>query len=655
MTNRLLTAKWGLSLLTFGALLFIASCGGGDDPSGDPQPDPEEPLTFAEVVATGGDVQDTTSLIKSKTPVDSTGNIEDNPETTERVVCVTKTYDVMDGNSKFPLFSAVGEEVIYPGSLLQGKTLKDPIPKPIVVKRAGGAISYNIIAGNKAARVQVDEVTGSKIAQAMNDIIGGADQVPDDFQLEISQIESESELAFNLGISYENFTTNVQADMSFSTDKTYNRLLVKLTQQFYTMRFDLPTSLDEIFDESVTPEDLAKYVQSDNPATFISSVTYGRIFYMLIESTSSRTEMKASINGGYSGVVQEIKVKADISSLESLKDKKITVIAYGGDNSAGFAGVSSIDAIATRLNDSKDINFGKPLSYVVRSVNRPDDIVGTQLATTATEVECTSKGFLPPDSYRELVDLFEDGIGASFNLTGSKIILYNKAGNKYALYDASLGKKGKYIYDFDRGPISVPNAFGPIGAAFRRDANTIFLFNTSGTQYILLKSVNSSFAADITSLGIPATRDFLDCNCRIGDVIKNEPGNTSDHFSNGNTFPFAGDGIDAALEKDEYPEWLFWDGIGVFPFVYYTKSILFSNDGNDGAELEHAVGKGYLWGAKKTTKSLFGSDGLSFDNVGAACKVAFSESSIDYLYFNNEGDQMIIQKGATFTGPYVAN
>jgi len=647
MTNRILTAKWGLSLLTFGALLFIASCGGGDDPAGDPQPDPDEPLTFAEVVATGGDVQDTTSLIKSKTPVDSTGNIEYNPETTERVVCVTKTYDVMDGNSKFPLFSAVGEEVIYPGSLLQGKTLKDPIPKPIVVKRAGGAISYNIIAGNKAARVQVDEVTGSKIAQAMNDIIGGADQVPDDFQLEISQIESESELAFNLGISYENFTTNVQADMSFSTDKTYNRLLVKLTQQFYTMRFDLPTSLDEIFDESVTPEDLAKYVQSDNPATFISSVTYGRIFYMLIESTSSRTEMKASINGGYSGVVQELKVKADISSLESLKDKKITVIAYGGDNSAGFAGVSSIDAIATRLNDSKDINFGKPLSYVVRSVNRPDDIVGTQLATNATEVECTSKGFLPPTNYLELVDLFEDGIGAAVNLYGTKLILYNKAGDKYALYDASLGKKGKFIYNFYEGPFGLPVEFGPVGAAIQFRKNQIHFFDKEGSKFISMNSVTSTFEGDIVQF------PFLDCNCIYGARPVSDPVSTSDFYSvyATNAFPFANDGIDAVvfLSGVEYPD---------IPSISANYAWYFSNDGSEAALLGYNYQHGFDWGAKKSTKLLFG-DGPSFDKVGGGVYVQFSTASSEQLYFNEIGDQMIIGSGPldvrVYTGPYVVN
>ena len=36
----------------------------------------------------------------------------------------------------------------------------------------------------------------------------------------------------------------------------------------------------------VTPEDLARYVGAGNPTTYISDVTYYRIYYMLIESTS---------------------------------------------------------------------------------------------------------------------------------------------------------------------------------------------------------------------------------------------------------------------------------------------------------------------------------------------------------------------------------
>ena len=140
-----------------------------------------------------------------------------------------------------------------------------------MVKRAGGTISYDLNDGNAQPFFVVDEVSKSSIQNGMNQIIWGSQAQPDNFDLQIVQVESEKELALEMGITVETFAAKVKNNMSFSTNNQYNRTLVKLTQKFYAMSFDLPTSLDENFDESVTSENLATYVQADNPATFISS------------------------------------------------------------------------------------------------------------------------------------------------------------------------------------------------------------------------------------------------------------------------------------------------------------------------------------------------------------------------------------------------
>jgi thiol-activated cytolysin len=276
----------------------------------------------------------------------------------------------------------------------------------------------------------------------MNGIIEKSPQATAaNFQLDIIQIESESQMAVELGIDVDTWTTKVSSDMSFSTEESFNRTLVKLTQSYYTMSFDLPTSLDEIFHESVTPDDLKTYVQADNPATFISSVTYGRIFYMLIESTSSRQEMAAKLNVAYGAFGNNVESELEVSAMEELNDLKIKVIAYGGDAAGTFqlAGETNIPDIANKLAESTDIRTGLPLSYVVRSVERPDKIVGTRIATEYDVVNCELKGILPPPGYLALVDLFEDGFGAAAQVSGPNAVLYNKAGTKYAWYNANTG------------------------------------------------------------------------------------------------------------------------------------------------------------------------------------------------------------------------
>ena len=63
-------------------------------------------------------------------------------------------------------------------------------------------------------------------------------------------------------------------------------MLVELKEEYYTMSFVTPTSVEAFFDPSLTAEELQTKIGPDNPVAFIKSVTFGRIFYLLYESTS---------------------------------------------------------------------------------------------------------------------------------------------------------------------------------------------------------------------------------------------------------------------------------------------------------------------------------------------------------------------------------
>ena len=371
----------------------------------------ENEMTFEEIIASGGTFEPipesrTVDTLSTGEPVTEDREFSEGGEPkTERWICTTRTLSVLDGNGQFPLFNT-NADVIYPGNLLQGITLQNATPSPIVVERAGGSISYDLNNGNLSSTFTVDKVSKSSIQDAMNNIIANSgDVVPANFQLEIMEVQSENQLALEMGLNVSAFNTKVKSNMSFSTEREYNRFLVKLTQSYYTMSFDLPTSLDQLFDESVTPEQLATYVQPGNPATFISSVTYGRIFYMLVESTSSRQEMAAKLDVSYGAFRNSVDGSVDVDSFEEMKDAKIKVIAYGGDAAGTFelAGEATIHNIADKLAESTNIRAGLPLSYVVRSVERPDQIVGTSIATEYDVTNCELKGILPPQDRKSVV------------------------------------------------------------------------------------------------------------------------------------------------------------------------------------------------------------------------------------------------------------
>ncbi len=602
--------------------------------------------TFAEVIAQGYDFE---PIPQSRT-VDTLAvaeSINEDYQRTgdsgvileERFVCTKKTLSVLDGNGQFPLFDT-NADVIYPGSLLQGKTLSEATPSPIVVKRAGGTISYNLNNGNLRSSFSIEEVKKSTIQDGMNNIIAGAGTVvPANFQLDIIQIESESQLAIELGIDVKTFATKVSVDMSFSTEKTFNRTLIKLNQSYYTMSFDLPTSLEEIFDKSVTPTQLSTYVQADNPATFISSVTYGRIFYMLVESTSSRQEMESKLNIAYGAFNNKVEGELGVSAFKSLKNLKIKMIAYGGDANGTFqlAGETTVAAIANKLAESTDVRAGLPLSYVVRSVERPDKIVGTKLAVEYDVVECELKGILPPQGYRVLVDLFKDdadggGIGAMVRIKDSNILFYNKAGTKYAWYNGNSAQVlGTFSIDDNNGPMGA-STLEHIGAGIQFLDNRLYMFSGEGLRCEIM-AVNVA-AIPNNALPTGSVVDYTQENGLNRIYFVNEI------FGDTGNFQLANRGFSAAVR------------VGVKNMAYF---------GNPGDEysIYSPTGNG-SWGELLNSSKWFinNSNGLLFDRVGAASFLTFGGSSGRWIFVNESGDEFMeyySTPAPKFEGPWVIN
>lgn len=633
-------------------VLVIVACSKEDKEENEINP---MATTFEQVIATGDDFE---SFPESRTEeVTSTSDPENEDYTSTengvtevvRYVCTTKTLDVLDGNGSFPLFNT-SADVIYPGNLLQGATLSNVTPSPIVVERAGGTVSYNLNNGNTSSSFSVEEVKKSTIQDAMNNIIANAGSiVPANFQLDIVQIESESQLALELGISAQTFNAQVSADLSFSSEQSFNRTLVKLNQSYYTMSFDLPTSLEEIFSPSVTPEQLGNYVQEDNPAAFISSVTYGRIFYMLIESTSSREEMDSKINLAYGAFQNSVEAELEVNALEELASLKIKVIAYGGDAEGAFqiAGETNVSDIANKLSENTDIRAGLPLSYVVRSVERPDQIVGTRLSTQYEVVECELKGSLPPAGLGSIVDLFGDdedggGIGAMANVSDSNVLLFNKKGDKYAWYNGNSGEiKAVFNIDDPNSPLGIV-PLDAIGAAIQQGDKDIYFFDQSGLSASILDYNMSSWSGNGDAPTSPMGNWEIDSEDDDNIFLVNPLYGDTPNFQFGNY------GFGAACRTGNV-HFSFFRKQGD-QYAFYA---IQSGDSN------------FTWKNPLNSNTWFDNEiaqdgNVLFDNVGAATSLQFNGSSGRTYLINEAGDQMMEFLTATngeriLNGPWVIN
>jgi thiol-activated cytolysin len=472
------------------AIIFIStsvlfSC------SKDNEDQPSTPDTFEGVIKSGGEFE----------PVVEKNEVLDSTETQDIIngepwICTSKTIDRVDAAGTYATFDP-NSNVIWPGSLIQGNSITQATPNPIVVERAGGTVSINVINGSSNPAYTVNSVTKSAMTTAQNQIIQDNNGViPANFTYTMEDVYSRQQMAFSMGVNVETWTTQVDASLSFSSDKTYNRMLVKLDQIYYTMSYDMPPSYDDVFAPSVTPEDLAKFIQPGNPACYVASITYGRRYYLLIESTSSRQEMRAKVDATYSAAVASGGVVAEGEHISDLENTKIKVFAYGGDASAALSTVSgSFEDLQYFLTEGGGIETGAPLSYIINDLNT-HKVVSIKVATEYTMTECkpASQGSVPAYTahWKDNVISKIGGVGAAYSTTGTEFILISLDGTQFLRSNIGILDGPYPISELGGGP----PPFSGIGAACRIDGNNedeswTMIIDMTGSQYAYIRSDNT--------------------------------------------------------------------------------------------------------------------------------------------------------------------
>ena len=363
-------------------VVFLYSCSSDDD-------GPTAPVDrdFGAVITDGGEfeVVEERHEVSEETVVDVVGN--------EDFFCTTRRYSITEAPDDFVLFNP-NAEIVWPGNLIQGQSLKNSTPSPIPVRRGPGTVVMTILNGSPSVSRDLPEVSLSAVAGAMNDIVSASpDTLPARFQFSYEEVHSWEHLALALDVSVSYLTNQVGTSLSFSADREYHRYVVKLYQSFFDIAFQIPTRTEDFFHPDETAANLARFVGPGNPPAFISQVTYGRIFYLLIESTASSLDMGASINASFRAGVVGGSLDASATYVSELENVRIKAFALGGNQGEALQAITSdFESLKSFLASGGQVRTGVPLSYVARSLAHPDEIVNVAVAADYEVTQCRPVG-----------------------------------------------------------------------------------------------------------------------------------------------------------------------------------------------------------------------------------------------------------------------
>lgn len=369
-----------ISSLLAAVAMGAAAC--GDSPTGPVEEDPvDRAQEISELVTSASKFQEAQQWPARADSVSDmtagTDTITDGNEvTTTEWIEETVHYSASANPDEFMMFNPLAS-VLWPGNLVQGNSIAGGVPNSIPIQdRAPGNIVLAIVSGDAAGSANsfsrtINNFRSSDVIQAMNEILAGYEGgTPARYSYSFEQAHSASQLYFDLGFGYAGPAVEIEGSFSFTKDNAESRMAVRLTQQFYTMVFDDPEGPSGVFGPGVTSQTLSPYTGDGNPITYISSVTYGRVYVLLYESEASIQELESALRFAYAGASGS----AETAFNEVMSKTSVSIVQIGGDPQAGLetgAGQTAPDLEKIRSFLTEGANFsadnpGEPISYTIK-------------------------------------------------------------------------------------------------------------------------------------------------------------------------------------------------------------------------------------------------------------------------------------------------
>ncbi|MFC2382486.1 MAG: thiol-activated cytolysin family protein [Porphyromonas sp.] len=370
--------------------LCFASCGedsnGGGIPT--PTPDNKDPKNIQEVeqlLRSAGHVSEpaedklTAKAIGSSTSEPALGHIMES--TGDRADCDKVTQPMQcDRSSSAGDFAVLDPSptILWPGSFIHGKSIRGKggfTAIPYIAKRQPGRISLQVTSGEKSLGTageglwyeEVQEMRESEVAQAQSRLVrhwleSGA---PASTSYSMQIVHSPEEAMIASGIDLDKSGGKLKAFLSTGFDKKKTHVLVKLYHRFYTLGYEDPEGGGKgAFKSTIEQSDLAPYTGAGNPICYVSSVSYGRAYYFLYESSESSYDLLDALSASFKSFLNERRVDSYM-----IKGIRVRMLEPGNSTNAGQGTEISPEKVFKLLEEgaqpsSKDV--GVPISLTLK-------------------------------------------------------------------------------------------------------------------------------------------------------------------------------------------------------------------------------------------------------------------------------------------------
>ena len=330
----------------------------------------------------------------------------------------------------------------YPGVLqLADDDFVENRPSVLTCKRKPINISIDLPGMKNENTMNVENPTYGNVSGAVDELVSKwsdkysqTHTLPARTQYSESMVYSKSQIASSLNVNGKVLNDSLGIDFNAISNGEKKVMVLAYKQIYYTVSAQLPNNPSEVFDDSVTFNELTrKGVSNEAPPLMVSNVAYGRTIYVKLETTSKSKDVQAA----FKALIKGNNVSSNQQYKDIYEDSSFTAVVLGGDAEQHNKVVTKdFDEIRNVIKDNAEFslkNPAYPISYTsvflknnaIASVHNKTDYI----ETTSTEY---SKGKINLDHSGAYVAQFEVAWDEfSFDENGKEVLTHKTWNGNY--------------------------------------------------------------------------------------------------------------------------------------------------------------------------------------------------------------------------------
>lgn len=289
------------------------------------------------------------------------------------------SFIVVERNKKSIFNSPVDISVInsivdrtYPGSLqLANRSLIENKPTAFTLPRKPINISIDLPGLGSDNTILVEKPTYGNVSAAIDTLInrwserhGKTHTLPAQTQYSETMVYSKAQLEAALNVNADLLEKSLGINFKAISSGEKNVMVVAYKQIFYTVSAETPSRPSDLFDDSVTADELFEAgMNNSNPPLMVSNVAYGRTIYVKLETSSKSKDVEAA----FKALIKKVNIEGNTKYQDILKNSSFTAVVLGGDAKKHSELVTKdFDQIRQVIKDNSEFsitNPGYPISY----------------------------------------------------------------------------------------------------------------------------------------------------------------------------------------------------------------------------------------------------------------------------------------------------